>query len=65
MIKITAFFVAFVLYIWLPVNTSVGLNWCQSKSTNNHVMEKMKGTVPQEPNEMMMWVINMKMIIKD
>ena len=30
-IKITLyFFVAFVLYMWLPVNTSVGLNCCES-----------------------------------
>ena len=30
-VKITLyFFVAFVLYIWLPANRSVGLNWCES-----------------------------------
>ena len=30
MIIYFVFFVAFVFYIWLAVNTFVGLNWCKS-----------------------------------
>ena len=45
--------------------TKMSLTGQTAKSTNNHVMEKIKEMVHQESKEMMMWVINMKLIIKD